>query len=220
LYKVASFELTHIPLLKRIAQTGKPVIISRGMASIEEIDDAIKTLKDNGTKDIVLLHCVSSYPAKYDEMNLKTISDISKRFDVLSGLSDHSLGLVAPITAVSMGATVIEKHFTLKREDGGPDASFSLEFEELKEMVKSIRNAEKAIGKVNYDITLDETKNKIFRRSIYSIKDIKKGEKFSKDNIKVIRPGYGLEPKYYEEIIGKKAIEDIDKATPISKRYF
>ncbi|MBP2201426.1 pseudaminic acid synthase [Methanococcus voltae] len=220
LYKVASFEITDIPLLKKIAKTGKPVILSRGMASIEEIEEAIRTLKENGTNDIILLHCVSSYPAKYEEMNLKTISDIPERFEVLAGLSDHSLGLVAPILSVAMGAVAIEKHFTLLREDGGPDASFSLEATELAELVNNVRNAELAIGKVNYQLTEDELKNRAFRRSIYVTNDIKKGDIFSTENIRVIRPGYGLEPKYYEELLGKQSSRDIEKGNPITKEDF
>ncbi len=216
LYKIASFEITHLPLLKKIAKTGKPVIMSRGMANEKEIKEAVKTLKENGAEDIILLHCVSSYPAKFEEMNLKTIADIPNRFDVLSGLSDHSLGVVAPIVAVSMGAVAIEKHFTLKREDGGPDASFSLESKELLEMVKKVRNAEQSIGEVNYKITGDEVKNMVFRRSIYAVNDIKKGEKFTKANIRVIRPGYGLEPKHYEKVLGKKAKKELERGEPLN----
>lgn len=216
LYKVASFEVVDIPLLKRIGQTKKPVIMSRGMASVEEIELAIKTLKDAGCPDIVILHCVSSYPAEPEEMNLSTIMDMSKRFKVVTGLSDHTLGITVPITSMALGASLIEKHLTLSRADEGPDAGFSLEPNELKELVKSVREAEKAIGKPSYDVGNKESENIVFRKSLFVVKDIKKGEKLSPENIRSIRPGHGLPPKYYEEVIGKIAAKDIERETPLS----
>lgn len=217
IYKIASFELGHIPLLKKIGSTKKTVIISRGLASIEEINLAVDTLKGAGCPSLIILHCVSSYPAKPEQMNLSTIKDISKRFDVVSGLSDHTLGITAAIAAVALGASVIEKHFTLLRAEGGPDASFSLEPSEMKELVNSIREVEKAIGKPTYDIGEKEKENLIFKRSIFAVEDIKKGETFTNLNIRIIRPGYGLEPKYYESLIGKISNMDIKKGNPILK---
>jgi pseudaminic acid synthase len=220
LYKIASFETNHIPLLKKIAKTGKPVIISRGLTSYLELEEAISVLRENGCKDIVVLHCVSSYPAKYEQMNLKTIKDLSDKFNVISGLSDHSLGNLVPIASVAMGAKVIEKHFTLSRKDGGPDAEFSLEKEELIKLVEDIRNLEKALGCISKESEKKESENKIFKRSIYVVKDIKKGEIFTKDNIRVIRPGYGLHPRYYEDILGKKSILDVEKGTSFKEEFY
>ena len=217
LYKVASFEINYIPLLKKIATTKKPVIISRGLASEKDIHLAVRTLKNNGCPAVAVLHCVSSYPATPEQMNLKTITDIGKRFDVIPGLSDHTLTIEIPIASVALGANIIEKHITLSRKQGGLDASFSLEPNELKTLVKSIRTVEKAFGKVTYDIGEKEKKNIIFRRSIFVVKDIKKGEKFNKKNIRVIRPEYGLHPKFYEEIIGKKAKRNLKRGTPLKE---
>lgn len=215
-YKVASFEIGDIELLKKIASTKKPVIISRGMASIEEIRLALKTLRENGAFKIAVLHCVSSYPAKIEEMNLATIPDIKKRFNVVSGLSDHSLGIVAAITSVPLGASIIEKHFTLNRKDGGPDAAFSLEPSELKELVESVREAEKAIGGIHYGVGEKESENIIFRRSLFVVKNMKVGEKFSRENIRSIRPGYGLAPKFLPKVLGKKAAKNIEQGTPLN----
>lgn len=217
LYKVASFEINHIPLLKKIASTKKPVILSRGVSSQEDIYLAVKTLKDNGCPAVAVLHCVSSYPADPEQMNIKTIADISKRFDVISGLSDHSLTMETPIASVALGASIIEKHFTLSRKEGGPDAAFSLEPNELKELARSIRTVEKALGKISYNISEKEKENIVFRRSIFVVKDIKKGEKFDEKKIRIIRPGHGLHPKFYEEIIGKKAKRNLKKGTPLKK---
>ena len=217
LYKVASFEINHIPLLKKIANTNKPVIISRGVSSESDIDLAVKKLKENGCPAVAVLHCVSSYPAAPEQMHLKTIADISKRFGVISGLSDHTLGTEIAIAAVSLGAKIIEKHVTLSRGDGGPDAAFSLEPKEIKKLVSSIRTVEKALGKVNYKISKKEAENIIFKRSVFVVKDIKKDEKFNKDNIRVIRPGYGLHPKFYEKVIGKKARRYLKIGEPLKK---
>lgn len=216
LYKIASFEVVDIPLLKRIGQTNKPVIMSRGLASIEEIELTIKTLKENGCPQIAILHCISSYPAEPEEMNLATISDIAERFKVVTGLSCHSLSIAPAVSSVALGAKIIEKHLTLSRDDKGPDAPFSLEPDEFKELVKSVRQVEKAIGKPNYSSTKGETGNKILRKSLFVVKDIKKGEKFTKENVRSIRPGYGLAPKYYDEIIDKTAATDIERGMPLS----
>jgi pseudaminic acid synthase len=215
LYKVASFEVVDIPLLKRIGQTKKPVIMSRGMASVEEIKLAIKTLKNNGAPQIAVLHCVSSYPAKPEQMNLATIPDITKKFKVIPGLSDHTLGIAVPVTSIALGACVIEKHVTLSRTDGGPDAEFSLEPDELKQMVKSVREAQLALGKPFYKLDKRESQNIIFRKSLFVVKNIKKGEKFTEKNIRSIRPGYGLAPKYYDKVIGKTAVKNIERGTPL-----
>jgi pseudaminic acid synthase len=218
LYKVASFENNHIPLLKKIAQTKKPIIMSRGMTTMDEIKEALETLKEAGNSELALLHCVSSYPAKYEQMNLNTIPDIQKRFNVIPGLSDHTVGTETAIAAVALGAKIIEKHFTISKEDGGPDAAFSLEKDELKKLVRTIRNIEKSLGKASYEIGKKESENKVFKRSIYVVKDIKKGEKFTEENIRVIRPGYGLHPRYYEEILNKKANFDIKKGEPFNRK--
>ncbi|MCX6762608.1 MAG: pseudaminic acid synthase [Candidatus Moranbacteria bacterium] len=216
LYKVASFEVVDIPLLERIGKTKKPVIMSRGMASAEEIELAIKTLKDNGSPQVAILHCVSSYPAKPEEMNLATIPDIRKKFNVIAGLSDHTLGQEVAIASVAMGANIIEKHVTLSRADGGTDAGFSLEPSELKELIKSIREVESAIGVPSYSTGKKESENIVFRKSLFVVKDIKKGEKFIEQNVRSIRPGHGLAPKFYHEVIGKKAAFDIEKGEPLS----
>lgn len=218
-YKVASFEINDLELLKKIAKTKKPVIISRGMASLDELKSAISTLKKNGTKQIAILHCVSSYPAKPEEMNLATISDIRKKFRLISGLSDHSLAPSVAAASVALGASIIEKHFTLKRADGGPDASFSLEPEEFKDLVESVRQVEKAVGKVYYGAGKGESENIIFRRSLFVVKDIKKGEKFTRENVRSIRPGYGIAPKFLKKVIGKKAKNDIGCGTPFKKDF-
>lgn len=215
LYKVASFEIGDIPLLRRIGKTKKPVIISRGMATIQEIKLAIKTLKTSGASHVAILHCVSSYPAEPDEMNLATISDITKKFKVISGLSDHTIGITVPVAATALGASIIEKHVTLKRSQGGPDASFSLEPHEFKAMVAAVRDAEQAVGKPSYKAGNKEAQNVVFRKSLFVVKDMKKGDVFTKKNARAIRPGYGLPPKRYEAVIGKRAARDIKRGTPL-----
>jgi len=214
-YKIGSFEVPDIELLEKIARTKKPVIISRGMASLGELKLAISTLRKNGAKNIAVLHCVSSYPAKPEEMNLATIQDIKKRFKVIVGLSDHSLTTSLAVAAVGMGACIIEKHFTLRRRDGGPDASFSVEPEEFRKLVQDIREAEKAIGKVQYGAGKRESENIVFRRSLFVVKDIKKGEKFTRENVRCIRPGYGLAPLFLPKILGRKAKKDIKRGNPL-----
>jgi len=216
LYKVASFEIIDIPLLERIGKTRKPVIISRGMATVEEIKLAILTLKKFGCPAIALLHCVSSYPAQPEQMNLATIPDMTKRFQVLPGLSDHTLGTAVSVASVPLGACIMEKHITLKRSDGGPDAAFSLEPKELEELVQSVRTVEKAIGKPRYGAGKKESENVVFRKSLFAVQAIKLGEKFTSKNIRVIRPGYGLPPKYIKKIVGKRAKKNIEMGTPLS----
>lgn len=215
LYKIASFETGDIPLLKKVGKTKKPVIISNGLTSFDDLMLAIKTLKENGTPEIAVLHCISSYPAEYDQMNLNTIPDLKKKLGVPIGISDHTLGSLIPMTSIALGACIVEKHFTIKRDDGGPDAAFSLEEQELIKLVKDIRNQERALGKISYDIGDREKENLVFKRSIFVVKDIKKGETFTKSNIRVIRPGYGLEPKSYEDVLGRRAVENLKRGNPL-----
>jgi N-acetylneuraminate synthase len=215
-YKIASFEMTDLPLVKYVAQTGKPMIISTGMANLEEIEEVVKVAKVNGCKHLVLLHCISSYPAPMEQSNLRTIPDLAERFSVLSGLSDHTMGTTVATTSVALGACVIEKHFTLSRAEKGPDSDFSLEPDELKQLCLDTKTAWQSLGKAGYERKSAEESNVKFRRSIYVIKDIKKGERLTEENIKRIRPGFGLEPKYWEEILGRAAAFDIDRATPMS----
>jgi pseudaminic acid synthase len=215
LYKVASFETGDLELLKKIGQTKKPVIMSRGLTDVSELKLAIKTLKKAGAPQVAVLQCISSYPAVPEQMNLATIPDIAKRFDVIVGLSDHTLSTVVALTSVALGACIIEKHFTLRRADGGPDAAFSLEPAEMKQLVAAVREAEKAIGQPTYQIGKKESENLVFRRSLFVVKDIKKGKKFSRENVRCIRPGYGLAPKHLEKILGKTAARKIKKGTPL-----
>jgi len=217
-HKVASFELVDIPLLKKIGSTQKPVIMSTGMASIQEIEEAVDALKDAGCPDITLLKCTSAYPAQPEDANLKTIPDLHKRFGCKVGLSDHTMGIAVPVAAVALGAQVIEKHFTLSRADGGADSGFSLESHEFKAMVDAVRVAEKAIGSIHYGGSAGDEKSKIFRRSLFVVKDIKAGESFTSDNIRSIRPGHGLPPKFYDEVLGKRATCDIEKGTPVLRK--
>ncbi len=218
-YKIASFELVDIPLIKYVASKGKPMIISTGMGSFEEIKEAVEAVRSEGNKNLALLKCSSAYPAIPDDMNLKTIQHMSKSFDVPVGLSDHSLGSIGAVTAVAMGACIIEKHFCLSRDIENPDSSFSMEPDEFKQMVNDIRTAELAMGIVSYECSEVEKGSLCFRRSIFAVKDIQKGEVFTEDNIKIIRPGYGLKPKYYDEVIGKSASCDIKRGTPLNSSY-
>lgn len=215
-YKVASFEVTDLPLIKRIAQTGKPIIISTGMANLEEITDAINTAKENGCTELVVLHCISAYPSPIEQSNLATITDISKKFDVISGLSDHTLGTVASVTSIAMGASLIEKHFTLDRGDKGPDSEFSLEPIELKRLVEETRAAYQAIGHASFERKPVEEASMKFRRSLYFIDDLKKGDVITEKNIRRIRPGYGLKPKYFLQVVGKVVKKDISRGTAVS----
>jgi pseudaminic acid synthase len=212
-YKIASFELIDLPLIKRVAQTGKPMIMSTGMANKEEISEAIKTARDNGCEQLVVLHCVSGYPAPADQYNLKTIADIAKSFAVLAGLSDHTIDNATAVTSIGLGACMIEKHVTLDRNGGGADDSFSLEPEELKRLCRDTNTAWESLGNVNYRQTDSEKENAKFRRSIYTLENIKAGELITHSNVKSIRPGYGLHPKYLDDVIGKRAKVDLNRGT-------
>jgi pseudaminic acid synthase len=215
-YKVASFEITDLPLIEYIASKGKPVILSAGIATIKDIEESIAAIEKTGNENIALLKCTSAYPAPFEESNLKTIQDMSERFNVIAGLSDHTPGTSVAIASVALGAKIVEKHFILDRKMGGPDAEFSIEPGEFSFMVKSIREVEKAIGNVSYEISETVEKSRIFTRSLFVVEDIKKGEEFTEFNIRSIRPGYGLPPKHINEIIGKKAKENYKKGTPLN----
>ena len=214
-YKIASFELVDIPVIEYVASKGKPIIMSTGMATLAEIDEAVRAIRGQGNEQIVLLRCASAYPAITDEMNLMTMKNMSETFGVPVGLSDHSMGSVGAVTAVALGAKVIEKHFCLDRAIENPDSSFSMNPEEFKQMVLDIRQAEKAIGIVKYGPSKQETTNLTFRKSIFCTEDIKAGELITEKNIRVIRPGYGMEPKYYKEVLGQVALCDIKRGTPL-----
>lgn len=217
-YKIASFEIVDIPLIKYVASKGKPIIMSTGMASLAEIEDAVNAMKSQGNNQLALLRCASAYPAITDEMNLMTMKNMAEVFDVPVGLSDHSMGSVGAVTAVAMGAKIIEKHFCLDRAIENPDSSFSMNPEEFSQMVKDVRQAEKAIGKVCYGASEQEKNSMVFRRSIFCVKDIEPGEVLTEENIRVIRPGYGMAPKYYEEILGQVALQKIERGTPMEYR--
>ncbi|MCX8084804.1 MAG: pseudaminic acid synthase [Calditerrivibrio sp.] len=216
IYKIASFEITDIPLIEYVASKGKPVIISTGIATFEDICLAVDTCRKNGCSDITLLKCTSAYPAPLEEANLLTIPDMKSRFGVRVGLSDHTLGISVPIAAVALGAEVVEKHFILDKKLGGPDAVFSLEPTQFSEMVKAIREVEKSLGDVSYEISPKIEKNRVFARSLFAVEDIKKGDLFSESNVRSIRPGYGLHPKYYKELLGKVSKRDIKRGEPIT----
>jgi pseudaminic acid synthase len=215
IYKIASFEITDIPLIEYVASKGKPVIISTGIATQEDIELALDACHRMGNKDIALLKCTSSYPAPIEEANMIMIKDMAERYGVITGLSDHTMGSTVPIVATAFGAKIIEKHFILDRSIGGPDASFSMNEEEFTAMVKAVREAEKAIGVVDYNLTEKQKKGRDFCRSLYVVEDIKAGEIITEKNVRSIRPGFGMHPKFYKEIIGKKAIEDLEKGTAI-----
>jgi pseudaminic acid synthase len=214
-YKIASFELVDIPLIQRIARTGKPIIMSTGMATLEEIEEAVKAIREAGGTQLALLKCTSAYPAPPEEMNLRTISDLAARFGVPVGLSDHTLGIAVPVAAVALGACIVEKHFTLSRSIQGPDSPFSLEPHEFKAMVEAIRTVEKALGRVHYGISQEEAKSRVFRRSLFVVEDIKAHDVFTEDNVRSIRPGHGLAPKYLPEVLGRRAACDLLRGTPL-----
>ncbi len=215
-YKIASFEAIDTPLIRYVAQTRKPMIISTGMANLDEIAEAVETARDAGCKDIALLHCISGYPAPVDQSNLRTIQDLAQRFNVIAGLSDHTLGTAVAVASVALGACIIEKHVTLNKNDEGPDSQFSLEPDELKRLCHEAKQAWEALGSVGYDPKPVEESSIKFRRSIYVVKDIAAGEDLSTENIRRIRPGYGLPPKYFDEVVGKKANRDLERGTALS----
>lgn len=214
-YKIASFEFTDIPLVEYIASKGKPVIMSTGIATIGEIYDALEACKRMKNENVILLKCSSSYPSPLEDINLKTIPNMRETFNCSVGLSDHTMGYSVSTAAVALGASVIEKHFTLRRSDGGSDAAFSMEPEEFASMVKSIREVEKALGTISYDLTEKQKSSREHSRSLFVVKDIKKGELFTEENVKSIRPAFGMQTKYVKEVIGKRARVDIKKGTPM-----
>ncbi len=214
-YKVASFEITDIPLIEYIASKGRPVIISTGIATLDDIEEAVNACKRAGNRNIALLKCTSAYPAPFEDMNLKAIPDLAEKFKTVVGLSDHSSGISVPVASAALGAGIIEKHFILDRKLGGPDAGFSLEPEEFKTMVDSVREVEKAVGEVNYELTEKTVKSREFARSLFAVENINAGELFTEENTRSIRPGYGLPPKYLNDVLGKKAGENIRRGTPL-----
>ena len=218
-HKVASFEIVDIPLIQKIARTGKPMIMSTGMASLEEIDEAVQAARAAGAAgatQIALLKCTSAYPAAPEEMNLRTIPELSQRFGVPAGLSDHTMGVAVPVAAVALGACIIEKHLTLSRSEPGPDSAFSLEPHEFKAMVDAVRVAEKALGEVQFGCSPKETSSKTFRRSLFVVRDVKRGEPFTAENLRSIRPGHGLHTRHMSEVLGQRARRDIERGTPLS----
>jgi N-acetylneuraminate synthase len=214
-YKIASFEAIDLPLIRYVASTGKPMIISTGMANVDEIGEAVETARNAGCNQLALLHCVSGYPAPASHYNLKTVAELSERFGVVSGLSDHTLDTATAVAAVALGASVIEKHFTLDRSANGPDDSFSLEPDQFKALCEDAKTAWAAVGEVNFDRTASELGNVRFRRSLYVTRDIKKGDVFDASNVRSVRPGYGLAPKNYDDVIGKRCSKDIAAASAL-----
>jgi len=215
-YKIASFENTHLPLIRKVAMTGKPLIISTGMASLYELKEVVNIVRDLGCKKLVLLKCTSSYPAKTQDCNLKTIPHMREIFDCEVGLSDHCMGVGAAVAAVACGATIIEKHFTIKRSDGGVDSAFSIEPEELKQLVKATDEAWQSLGRVTYGTSNSERESVVFRRSLYIAKDMKKNDQLTKNNMRIVRPGHGLAPKYYDELLGRKINRNAKKGQPVN----
>lgn len=215
-YKVASFEITDIPLIRYIGSKGKPVIFSTGIAELPDIELALQTLRSTGNQQIAILQCTSAYPAPVEESNLIMIRDFMQRFGVIAGLSDHTLGITMPVVSVAMGASIIEKHFILDPAMGGPDAAFSLSPQQFKLMVNSVRDAEKSIGRIDYTLSEKQKKGRIFSRSLFAVQHIPAGTPFTPQNVRSIRPGLGLHPKHYEELLGKTAKVDIEHGTPLS----
>lgn len=214
-YKIASFENNHLPLIRKAALTGKPLIISTGMATIAELDEAVRTAREAGCKDMVLLKCTSTYPSTPEDSNILTIPHLRELFHCEVGLSDHTMGLGVAVAGVALGASVIEKHFTLLRADGGVDSIFSMEPDEMKFLVEETHKAWQSIGKITYGPTEKEKASIRFRRSIYVVEAVKQGEEFTTRNIRIIRPGHGLAPKYYDMLLGKKASQDVERGTPL-----
>ena len=215
-YKIASFELVDLPLIRKVAGTGKPIIISTGMATLEEIEEAVAAAREAGADQLALLKCTSGYPSLPEEMNLRTMADLAARFGVPVGLSDHTLGTVVPVTAVALGASIVEKHITLSRREPGPDSAFSLEPAEFRTMVEGIREAEKALGTVSYRVGEAEKKSRVFRRSLFAVEDVRAGESLTVKNVRSIRPGHGLHPRHLQEILGQPATRDIARGTPLA----
>jgi N-acetylneuraminate synthase len=215
-HKIASFELVDTALLRKIGGTGKPVILSTGMATLAEIDEAVATLRRAGTTELALLKCTSAYPALPGEMNLRTIPHLAATFGVPAGLSDHSMGIAAPVAAVALGACIIEKHLTLSRAAGGPDSAFSLEPDEFKAMAAAVREAEQALGRVRYEPTAKEEQSRMFRRSLFVVRDMAAGDEFTPDNTASIRPGHGLPPRCLDMVLGRRAAKDIVRGTPLA----
>ncbi len=215
-YKIASFEINDIPLIRKIAKLGKPMIFATGIAYLEDIERALQVCKEEGNEQVILLKCTSQYPSPYESMNLKVIPNMAEVFDCVTGLSDHSMGCTVAVASVALGAKMVEKHLTLSRADGGPDAEFSMEPAEFKQMVDEIRIVEKALGKVTYELTEQQVRSREDGRSLFVVKDVKEGEIFTEDNVRSIRPNFGLHTMYYEDILGKKAKKDISKGTPLA----
>jgi len=218
-HKIASFELVDIPLIQRMARTGKPMIISTGMATVEEIEEALRCARKAGATQIALLKCTSAYPAPAEEMNLRTIPEMARRFAVPVGLSDHTMGIAVPVAAVALGACIIEKHFTLSRSTPGPDSAFSLEPHEFKAMVDAVRTAEKALGEVHFGLSEKEESMRVYRRSLFVVEDVQQGETFNTENVRCIRPGHGLHPRHLTEVLGKRAAQGIKRGTPLSWEF-
>lgn len=215
-YKIASFENVDLPLIRRVAETGKPTIMSTGMATLAEIDEAVRAYREAGGTDLSLLACTSSYPAPPEEMHLRRIPHLAETFDVVPGLSDHTLGIEVPVAAVALGARIVEKHLTLSRDQGGPDSDFSLEPEEFVEMVQAVRKTEKALGEVRYETTEKESDSETFRRSLFVVEDVGKGETVTEENVRSIRPGNGLHTRHFDEIKGRPAAKEIERGTPLA----
>jgi len=214
-YKIASFENTDIPLIRKVAATGKPIIMSTGMASVAELDESVRAARDAGCKDLILLKCTSTYPATPEHTNLRTLAHLRDLFDCEVGLSDHTMGIGVSVASVALGATVIEKHFTLNRADGGVDSTFSMEPEEMKALVMESERAWQALGCIRYGTTEIEKKSLQYRRSLYVAQDMRAGERFTKHNLRSVRPGFGLPTKYYEILLGKKVLNDVKRGTPV-----
>lgn len=215
-YKIASFEINDIPLIRKIAKLGKPIIFATGIAYLEDIERALKVCKEEENEQVILLKCTSQYPSPYESMNLKVIPNMAEVFDCTTGLSDHSMGCTVAVASVALGAKMVEKHLTLSRADGGPDAEFSMEPAEFKQMVDEIRIVEKALGRVTYELTEQQVRSREDGRSLFVVKDVKAGETFTEENVRSIRPNFGLHTMYYDEVIGKKAKADIVKGTPLA----
>ncbi|MBM3146053.1 MAG: pseudaminic acid synthase [Chloroflexi bacterium] len=215
-YKVASFEIVDMALLAKIAKTGKPVIMSTGMATLAEIEEAVTMLRKNGADQIALLKCTSGYPALPEEMNLRTIPHLTAAFRVPVGLSDHTMGIAVPVAAAALGACIIEKHFTLSRSVPGPDSAFSLEPQEFAQMVEAVRTAEKALGEIHYGVSDQEARSRVFRRSLFVVEDVKAGEVFTSENVRSIRPGHGLHTRFQQDVLGRKAAKTIQRGTPLA----